>query len=60
MAEWGKKTVDEITRDVKADWARPKDQETIRRRHRRLTCPLEIQTAEIRQRVWLQSRTVNN
>lgn len=50
-----KKTMDDITRDVKADWGRPKDQATIRRRWPRLSNPLEIQTAEMRQRWFLQS-----
>lgn len=49
------KTVDEITRDVKADWDRPKDQATIRRRHPKLIDPMEIQTAEIKRRWFLQS-----
>ena len=49
------KTHEQIVADVKADWSRPKDQETIRRRWPKLTCPLEIQTAEIKQRMFLQT-----
>lgn len=49
-----KKTHDEVVLDVKADWARPKDQATIRRRWPKLSDPLEIQTAEIRMRLAVQ------
>lgn len=54
-----KKTIDQITRDVKDDWTRPKDQATIRRRWPKLSDPLEIQTAEIKQRWFLQSLSTN-
>jgi hypothetical protein len=53
------KTIDEITRDVRLDWERPKDRATIRRRWPKLSDPLEIQTAEIRQRWFLQSLPSN-
>lgn len=56
MAEFGKKTMDEITRDVMDDWKRPKDQATIRRRWPKLKTDAEIQTAEMRQRWFLQDR----
>lgn len=49
------KTIDQITRDVKDDWTRPADQATIRRRWPKLSSDAEIQTAEIKQRWFLQS-----
>lgn len=59
MAE---KSHEQIVRDVESDWSRPRDQATIRRRWPKLDDPKEIQAAEVRMRMFLQSlpTTPNN
>ena len=49
-----KKTIDQITREVRNEWGDPEKRAYIRRNWPDLTEPAEIQTAEMRRRWYNQ------